>query len=160
MAVLVHREEIAMRLTSLRLVSWIHGLWGVSILAFPLFGVAMPRPFGSQEAFLLYMPPWLMAAMLLSGALFCRLMIFAGARQAWPWAKIAGAVPQQLLLLYSSCWGFWTFLDDLHEGNFDARGWLALCYLAALSTYHGRDVMQLWAELGQWRDGTIGNARS
>lgn len=136
-----------------RTVSAIHGLWGMSIIAFIPLGVQFPRPFGSQEAFLEYMPPWVMGLLMLSAAILCR--VFITDRNDNPIRALIAVLPQQLILMWSTMWGMAQMIDtallrsgvieevDLHE--FDARGWLALCYLCALSWYHATDVKDLWA---------------
>lgn len=130
-------------MAAIRIVSWIHGLWGASILCFPLIGTEMPRPFGSQEAFLTYMPPWVMASIMLGSALACRLILRAFPEKHW--LVIAGVVPQQLILLWGVAWGLLLFVEALISWEFDPRGWLGLCYLTALSWFHAREIATLYA---------------
>lgn len=102
----------------------------------------MPRPFGSQEAFLEYMPPWAMASVMLAGAALCRFGLQFKVER--PFRAVCSVVPQQAILLWSTVWGIIQLGEGWYSGEFDARGWLALCYLCALSWYHASDIMELW----------------
>lgn len=142
------------KLNSVKLVSMIHGGWGLAILLFYPFGVEMPRPFGSQEAFLVYMPPWMMASLMLSGAIVCRLAVWK--KTDYPLTAVFATLPQQIILMWSTVWGLYHLLDGDSNGNFDARGALALIYLSALSFYHGTDIAELWgrARLARLKNGS------
>ncbi len=131
------------KLNSVKLVSMIHGGWGAAILLFYPFGVEMPRPFGSQEAFLVYMPPWAMASFMLFGAILCRIGV--ALRHTFPFFAVFVVLPQQAILMWSTVWGLYHISDGDEFGGFDARGALALIYLSALSFYHATDVAELWA---------------
>lgn len=130
------------KLNSIKLISLIHGGWGAAILLFYVFGVEMPRPFGSQEAFLVYMPPWAMATILLGGSIICRTALFL--KERCPFCCVFATLPQQFILMWSVVWGLYHISDGDANGNFDARGTLALIYLSALSFYHATDIRELW----------------
>jgi hypothetical protein len=130
------------KLNTVKLVSLIHGGWGLAILLFYPFGIVMPRPYGSQEAFLVYMPPWGMATLMLSGAIISRIALHI--KEVHPFFAVFAVLPQQTILMWSAIWGLFHLSDGDANGNFDARGALALVYLGALSFYHALDVSELW----------------
>jgi hypothetical protein len=142
------------KLNTVKLVSLIHGGWGLAILLFYPLGVVMPRPFGSQEAFLVYMPPWVMASIMLTGAIICRLAIWK--KTDHPMVAVFATVPQQIILMWSTVWGIFHLNNGDQYGNFDARGALAVIYLFALSFYHATDIAELWgrARLARLKNGS------
>lgn len=131
------------KLNTVKLVSMIHLGWGSLALIFYFTGVPFPRPFGSQEAFLVYMPSWLMGLIMVIGAVLCRIALYL--KEPHPYFAVWTVLPQQIILMWSTVWGLFHLTDGDINGDFDSRGALALVYLFALSGYHATDVAELWA---------------
>lgn len=133
------------RLRVIRFAAWFHVSFGVSILVvFPLLSVEMPRPFGSMEAYLQFMPAWVMATGFIIAGSFSAAAVRL--RSRWPWLLVAFAIPQQLILLWGFFWGLGMLIETAWVGHeFDSRGWLGVCQLTGLSYYHGREVLEIWS---------------
>lgn len=126
-------------MNAIRLVSWIHFLWGLSMV---LIGI-IPRPFGQLEAFLLMgdyyrLPvPIIGSAFVASGFIsiltlsnLSRLMLVS--HHLVP----SMLMPQQLLLTVGALFSLYQLMQ-----GFDARIWYAgivqgvFCYFHAVSVY-------------------------
>lgn len=130
-------------MSPIRIISWIHLAWGLSMLAFWALGVAMPRPFGSLEAYLAYLSAPALGACLFATSLLSFTALHMG--REWPWAMALGVVPQQLVLLWGVLWSVLALVEGWAEGpGFDPRTWLGCSYLTVLSVYHGLAIARVY----------------
>jgi hypothetical protein len=130
-------------MTAIRIVSLIHGLWGITIMLLPLAGQRMPRPFGSLEAYFSWLSETLTGAMFLSCALLCLAALHCAARR--PRLTVLGVLPQQAILLWGAYWGALIFLESAVRGSWDARTLISSEYIIVLACFHGFGVRTLWA---------------
>lgn len=128
----------------IRMVSTIHALWGLSLLALPA-----PRPFGALEPYFTLLDPlWVGLFFLIAGAL----PLLALKTKAFRCLACAVA-PQQMILFYGT--GV-TSIDVIT--TLDTRSILALCYLAPMTAWHFLEGIDLAAHLwaGRAKDGLDG----
>ena len=127
-------------MTSIRLVSYIHGLWGASLL---VIGDSVPRPYAALEPFLTYMPSQVVGYLFLVSAVIPILIDnycdHGNRRNLFLFAL--SVLPQQLILYWGVAWGGWVMFVE-----FDPRTWLSWTYTVVLAFAHSRGAVYLYSK--------------
>ena len=128
-------------MNAIKMVSWIHLLWGLSMVALG----QVPRPFGQLEAFLVIVdavgyPTWLLGAVFITSGLFAlAAMRFAPRLQAHPHIVPLALMPQQLLLTIGVI-----FSGEQLLATFDSRIWYAACTQIVFAAFHAIGMYRLY----------------
>lgn len=132
-------------MNAIKLVSWVHLLWGFSMISFGL----VPRPFGQLEAFLTFIDATgyslvsLGVVFVASASLAIFSLNYAEWFENYTHVLPMTLMPQQLLLtigvLYSS--------DLLLFHGFDLRIWYTLCPQLVFFSFHAKSIYALYKEL-------------
>jgi hypothetical protein len=143
------------RLRVIRYASFYHLAFGVSILVgVNVFGMTLPRPFGSLEAYLRIMPVSAMAAMFTVIGLSARLAFKLAGR--FPWVAVALVIPQQVVLFWAVIGAAIYMAQNKMGSAFSLRDWLGICQVSGLSYYHGLEVARIWEHAFTPRTDEIG----
>ena len=129
-------------MVTIRIVSWIHLCWGTTMLALDY----VPRPFGSLEPFLQFMPVRELGVFLVVTALLALTAThWPRIYVKWPMVVPLAAVPQQALLVWGVAWAILTiFGGETHTWLEEARTWYGCSYQTVLATFHMTSMYQMY----------------
>ncbi|MGD9726054.1 MAG: hypothetical protein AB7L09_21235 [Nitrospira sp.] len=127
---------------TVRIVSWIHLCWGITMMTLNY----VPRPFGSLEPFLQYLPIWELGIILtVTATLALTATHFPSLFLKRPWVVPLAAVPQQFALVWGVAWAANTIvLSLIYEHTMDVRTWYGASYQMVLAVFHAMGLYNMY----------------